>query len=169
MHLVAERFVFWGVIIGVFWKRVKTYLMTPMSPLDSPTFIFCLRIFNLWLRQQTQPVEVAGLQLPDSPRPRVDLAVLPVVDDERIFRRPRPRDGSDVFRRRSSPVDAELLHPDIYQQLAGPRRRHDGRRVLFQVAEREIIAQEEWALDKKQRDIYFTARIRNNKTFTKNL
>ncbi len=47
LHLLAEQFVSWRWWSG-FSERVKTYLMAPMSPLDSPTF-FCLHIYSLWL------------------------------------------------------------------------------------------------------------------------
>ncbi len=38
MHLVAERFVFEAVDTDFLKERVKTYLMTPVSPLDSQIF-----------------------------------------------------------------------------------------------------------------------------------
>ncbi len=47
MLLLVERFIFWWWTLG-FWKEgVKTYLMTLMSPLNSPTFFFHCRIHSL--------------------------------------------------------------------------------------------------------------------------
>ncbi len=36
MLLLAERFVFWGVVIEVFLNMESAYVMARMSPLNSP-------------------------------------------------------------------------------------------------------------------------------------
>ncbi len=48
MHLLAERFVFWGGDDQGFLKEgFKTYLTAPMSPINS-TFFVSLHPFSIW-------------------------------------------------------------------------------------------------------------------------
>ncbi len=49
MHLVAERFVFWGDDWGFLKEGVKTYLVTPMSLLNSPVLfsVFTSTVYGL--------------------------------------------------------------------------------------------------------------------------
>jgi hypothetical protein len=46
MHLLAERFVFWGGPLGFLKEQVNTYFMVAMLPLDTPAF-FCLHVYGL--------------------------------------------------------------------------------------------------------------------------
>jgi hypothetical protein len=50
MHLLAERFVFWAWWSCFLKEGVKTYLMAPMSPLNTQIFL-CLHIYSLWLKR----------------------------------------------------------------------------------------------------------------------
>jgi hypothetical protein len=49
MHLLAEWFVFVSDYLGFLKEGVKTYLMAPMSPLNSPTFSVFTSVVSVFL------------------------------------------------------------------------------------------------------------------------
>ncbi len=52
MHLLVGRFVFGGDDRGLPKEGFRTYLMPPMSPLNSPTLFYCVHIYSLCLAEE---------------------------------------------------------------------------------------------------------------------